>query len=1112
MNHITRLELFREIRKSRKRYLSILLIVALGVAFYTGVRSSGPDMEKTVDTYYDDSKVMDLRIISDWGFDNDDVEAVSKLDGVESAAGYRSLDIVCPLGDKRYNLTVMESTPGMNEFNLIEGRLPTRPGECLIDPKVKDYGDGVEVGDTITLEAGRSDEDLTDTLSDTELVVVGVGTCPWYFSYDRGTCTTGDGDSDGYLLVSSDTFVTDYYMQLFVRCADADDLNCFAKAYEKKIEEFENTIRASEYAICKNRYEKTDSQLTLIIDTIDGQITEGEEQLALAKAELEENEAMLQESLETLEAGQKEYDEGLAAYEAGLSEYEEGKQEAENAEQEITAGNVSLDEAEEELQTANTKIELGNAALTAANAACSAAKTQCDTYEQILSNLKDQLADAKDKLEGSDYDNELTQGLVSVLQNQIEGNELLLDRARDTLADAEAQVTAYETQIAEAEAQAQAAEAVIAANRTALNDGQRELGESEEQLTEAKETLAAAKEKLDSAKEELDAGRAAYEEGKEQLEAGWDTYEQEQEKATAELAEAKELLADTKAQQEQLTVPEWSYYTRESLQAYVEYSNDAERIDRIGRIFPVIFFLVAALVALTTMTRMVDEQRLQIGTMKAIGYSDGTVAIRFLFYALSAAGIGCLLGIAVGEAGLPRIILFTYGMMYSGIPKFYYAFNWDHVLLATIAALGCIAAATLGACYREFQSMPAGLMRPHTPKSGKKIFFERLTFLWKHLGFSLKATIRNLCRYKKRLIMTVVGIGGCMGILLTSFGLRDSIYAIAQFQFTQLQHYDGTISLDMSENRDTEAIRTELLEEFPYISQVMALQETSVEVGDGTTAKATYMMVPDHYEEFTDYIMMRDRSSKETYTFPEHGVAISEKLALSLDKKVGDTVWITYGDQRKEAEIVCIFENYIYHYMYMSKETYQELFGEEPNYSTYLINLTESTEENRDELAAKVLADDRFASISFMAGMSRAVDDMLSNLSLIIIVLIVSGGLLAFIVLFNLNNINITERRRELATLEVLGFYTRETAMYVYRENVVLTLLGIGFGLFFGTWLHRIVVETVEVDVMMFGRSISTASYCYSALLTLLFAVIINGMMLISIRKIDMVESLKSVE
>lgn len=559
--------------------------------------------------------------------------------------------------------------------------------------------------------------------------------------------------------------------------------------------------------------------------------------------------------------------------------------------------------------------------------------------------------------------------------------------------------------------------------------------------------------------------------------------------------------------------PEWLITDRNDLPEYSDYGDNADRIRNIGQVFPVIFFLVAALISLTTMTRMVEDQRTQIGTLKALGYSKFAIMSKYINYALLATVGGSICGVLIGEKVLPYIIISAYGIMYHNMAsnlQIHYEFTY--AVTASVAAVVCTLGATLFSCYRELSETPASLMRPPAPKEGKRVLLERITFFWKHLSFSWKSTLRNLFRYKKRLFMTIFGIAGSMALMLVGFGIQDSIMDIALRQYSKLQHYDGTIISDEDAGKKEREKLEKFLQEDERILRYTDVQFTKMETPAGKSNLSVYVYVPENLENFKEDVTLQNRRTKEQYELSDAGAAISEKTAKLAGLSVGDMITLIQDNKPYQVKVDLITENYMGHYIYMTPKVYEEAFHKKPDFENIIFTVKDEAKENMEQVGNEILEFPAALSISYTSSLADQLDRMLSTLGTVIVVLIVSAGMLAFVVLYNLNNINITERQRELATLKVLGFYDQEVSQYVFRENVLLTIIGVIAGAAFGILLHRYVITTVEVDAVMFGRNIKPLSFLYSALFTCGFSVFVNMVMHFKLKKIDMVESLKSVE
>ena len=661
-------------------------------------------------------------------------------------------------------------------------------------------------------------------------------------------------------------------------------------------------------------------------------------------------------------------------------------------------------------------------------------------------------------------------------------------------------------QIAENEAKLTSGEQEIAENEAKLADGEKEIADNEKKLADGEKEITDNEKKLQDAAKDLKKGEKDLADGKKE-------YEDAKKDAEDEIAENQQKLDDAKKELEDLEMPEWMVTDREALPEYTDYGDNADRLRNIGQVFPVIFFLVAALISLTTMTRMVEEQRTQIGTLKALGYKKSAIAAKYICYAFFATLLGSVLGMLIGEKIIPYIIITAYGIMYHNVENtLQIHYELKYALLASVAALICTVGATIFSCVHALAETPASLMRPPTPKEGKRILLERIPILWKHLNFTWKSSLRNLFRYKKRLFMTIFGIAGSMALMLVGFGIRDSVSDIVHLQYTNLQHYDATIiSDDDATDTEREAL-IESLDKNESLDHYTKIRLSKLTAPNGKSNLSVYVFVPENLENFKKDVTLRNRVTKEEYELPEDGAAVCEKTASLLGLKIGDELTLEKDDKEYHVKISVITENYAGHYVYMTPQIYKETFGEEPVYEDIVFSVKEEYKDQVEKVGQKIMDSPAVLSISYTESTIEMVDRMLSTLGVVILVLIVSAGMLAFVVLYNLNNINITERQRELATLKVLGFFDIEVSQYVLRENIILTIAGILFGSGFGILLHRFIIVTVEVDAVMFGRNIAPLSFLYCAVITCIFSAVVNIFMHKKLKKIDMVESLKSVE
>lgn len=1114
----TRKDFYMEIRKSLGRFLSILFIVALGVAFFSGIRASEPSMRITGDRYFDQEELMDIQALSTFGITDDDIDAIEAVEGVERVEGAYSADMLCETKKKQYVFHVMSLPENMNHVTVSEGRLPKKIGECLVDDDM-----GYKVGDTITLKSG-TDDPISDTLKQEKYKVVGIGNSPCYISFGRGSTTIGSGSVSGFLLVPAKTFALDVFTEAYVQVEGAENLIAYTEEYDKKIETVLDRIEEITGERGRIRKQEIVDDAQAEIDDAKAELEEGklkaQEELDDAKAQIDDGEAKLTEAKQQIadgksqissakttlnskddelteaktkySSGLKKWQEGTEAYEAGLAQFEAAKPEAL---EEIAKGEAGLEAYRKQLDEAKKGAQ------------------------GKLKELEGQLAyimSLEPGPEDEDYE-ELHQKWEEQYGASIEQLETGISEVNKELETLETQEQDYQSKLTalnNSKAELAAKEQQLADTKAALDSSKQQLSDAYSQIESGKGQLASGWAQIDEKEQELASGEAEIAENETTLEDAKAEYEEGKKEAEDEIADGEAKIADAEEELAEIEDPKWYVYDRSNLPEHDGYGENADRMRAIGKVFPVIFFLVAALISLTSMTRMVEEQRTQIGTMKALGYSKWAIVSKYLSYALLATAGGSIIGVLIGEKVLPFIIIYAYGIMYQHIPEILVPYDWAYAIEASIDAVACTMFATVFSCYRELGEQPAALMRPPAPKIGKRVLLEYVGVIWKRLNFTWKSTIRNLMRYKKRFFMTIFGIGGCMALMLVGYGIRDSVFEIADIQYTEIQTYDGNLILKENLSEDEHQELTDSLEQNQDIARFMdAYMKNLVLTKDGHE-RETYVMVLGQPKDSEKYVHFHDRKTKEAYELSDDGAIISEKTAKLLNAKVGDTISIKDENEgNKEIVIQNICENYMGHYLYMTPKYYEKVYGEKPEYNTVLFSVQDSyTREQMEEAGEKILARDEVLSLSYMKDIEKRLNDMLKSLNLVIIVLIVSAGMLAFVVLYNLNTINIAERKRELATLRVLGFYNPEVAAYVYRENILLTLIGTIVGAGLGKILHLFIIETVEVPAAMFGRIINLPSYIYSFLFTILFSMIVNGVMYFKLRKIDMVESLKSIE
>ena len=1206
--NILRKDFIIEIKKTMGRFVSIFFIVALGVAFYSGIRASEPSMRITADQYFDDSELMDLKVMGTMGLTKADIKAIGKVSGIEAVEGGYSKDVLCPVGDNEKVVHMLSMQKNFDQVSVVEGRLPEKAGECLVDEDFLSYT-GLKVGDTVTFHSGDG-EALTDSLVTDTYKIVGIGNSPLYISFGRGSSTIGTGEISGFVVVDKASFDMDVYTEAYVNVSGAEEKTAFTDEYNnlsdaakeavsaieeercaarkqeivdeanEKLADSEKTVneKSQELEDAKKELESGKSKAAEELEKAKQQITDGEAELADAKQQIADGETQLADAKAQLNDKQAQLDSAEAQYESGKAQLDQKEQELADAEQ-VYLSNYSkympiITAGKEQIPAGKSQIADGKKRLDEGLAPLNQLKDELAGIEDEISQCDSKIAGLKTQLDGMDSEvyrkyvnipkenrNEEEQAYVEKWENlntklagmqerktQLENTkqEKLNKAGFATEADLEAQITsltkqkedldAKETallqqeqtlaaqeeellsagrQITDGKSQIAAARSQLDSTKSQITDGKAQIQSAWALLNEKEGTLNASKAQLASGEQELADGRSEYEQAAKEAE---DRITDGQVKITdgeKQLVDAKQKIADAKAEIKKIENPKWYVQTREdALTEYQGYGDNADRMRSIGKVFPVLFFLVAALISLTTMTRMVEEQRVQIGTMKALGYGKAAIAGKYIGYALIATLGGSIFGVLVGEKILPFIIIYAYMILYKHLPAILVPYHMIYALQASGIAVACTLIATIASCYKELAAEPAELMRPAAPKQGKRILLERIGIIWKHLNFTWKSTVRNLIRYKKRFFMTIFGIGGCMALMVVGFGMKDCIYEIVSLQYEKVQFYDAATYMSDDISEENRQQLHDYLDQNADIKETIEARMQKTDVKSASGKKTLYLMVPSDNEKIENFLSFHSRTNKdEVYSLKKDEVILTEKMASLLNVKVGDELTIEdedRGDQTVTVGAIC--ENYMSHYLYLSPEKYEELYGVPAEYNTIIYSVKDGKDDQIEKIGTKLLSMDGVLNVSYTSSIEGRLDDMLRSLNLVIVVLIVSAGMLAFVVLYNLNNINITERQRELATLKVLGFYDGEVASYVYRENILLTIIGSVVGMVLGNLLHRYIILTVEVEEAMFGRQIHWQSYLYSFLFTVAFSLFVNWVMFYKLKKIDMVESLKSVE
>ena len=1113
-----RKDILRQIRGTFSRFFAIFAIVALGVGFLAGLLATTPDMRLSVDRYYDETHMMDIRVLSTMGLTDGDLDEIRKIDGVEAVMPAYSADMLVNMKSDDTAVTRLHSLPfndlqGENSLNrvvLLEGRLPQAAGECVMESE-KMLGSSLSIGDTLRLS--DENENLTDTLAAGELTIVGKVRSAYYFSIEKESSSIGKGAVDLFLYTVPETFRLDVYTDIFVTVGGARELTAFSDTYDDAVQPVMDRLEAlGEKRVVVRRDE--------IVGEATGELADAQKEYDEKKQEAEEQLADAQQKLidarDEIEKAERELADGR-------KELEDGEHQAADAEKTLADALSQIEDGEKALADGRKQFARDKAAaekeLAAKEQELAAVRKELDSSAGKLSAFKAQLDEGKQKI---DQAKAMIGALTAAgkteeaaaLAAQLEPQEKEYNKKLELYTQQSAEFTTAEEQWSEGKAQLEAgrktAEAELAAAQARLDESEKMLAASRAEWQRGKAELEENQRTLADARAELSSGERELADAKGKLADGEKEYADSKREADEKLSDARKKLDDAEQQIADIETPEWFVLNRHANVSYVSFEGNAEKVEAIAKVFPIFFFLVAALVALTTMTRMIEEQRTQIGTMKALGYSKGSIAFKYLLYAGSATITGSICGLLIGFKVFPTVIWGAYEIMYT-LPPLLAPFNVKYALISSIAAIVCTLLATFAACYGTLIEAPARLMLPRAPKPGKRVFLERIKPLWSRLKFTHKVTVRNLIRYKKRFFMTVFGIAGCTALLLTGFGLRDSISDIVGKQFNEIAQYNTIIQFKNQEaavGADMQSILGD-----GRFTGYLSVHQANADVTVGNKTQSATLYVPQEAEKLKQFITLRERRSGRDVPFKEDRVVVTEKMAEKLGVKEGSVIQVKDADNRTaQFTVGGITENYVYSYVYIPPALYAQAFGGEPEYLTMIATLADTSRGNRDALTETLLEYDDISSVQFTTDLSEQFSDVIKNIDYIVVVLIISAGLLAFVVLYNLTNINITERQREIATIKVLGFFDREVSAYVYRETALLSLIGTAAGLILGIFLHAFVVKTAEVDIVMFGRSIKPLSFVLAAVMTLVFSVLVNLVMHRKLKKIDMVESMKSGE
>lgn len=1125
---------FREISNSKARFFSILIIIALGVGFFAGIKSTAPSMYNLAETYYRDNNLMDYRLVSTVGFDDDDVKAVKSLRGVTAVMPSYFCDVVetANSGGEIIHLMSLpksfEKEKVLNTPVVKEGRLPNKSGEIAIEDGAIS-GARLKIGDTVEFSPQAGDTDITTALKTLKYKIVGIVGSPLYISYQRGTTTVGDGKINQYMYVCPSNFAYERYTELYVKTT-ASNNSAFSEEYKNDIEKFNSVLKKSGKLRCqsfsKDVITKAENELSNAKDKYNSGYKKVYKKLANAEKKLKDGEKQYNKKIKQtkkelkitnkkLVQGKIDLEQARVNYYSEISKAEktikDSEKQLKEAERKYKAGKAKFDK---EIPKAQAKIDRG-----------------WDKYNEAYEKFADEqepmlkagIATAKETIE-------TLQGVYDLLPD--EEIKKQINSAKETLAQLKKQYSDAKSKLKKSENKLIKAQAQLDKKR---NTTKAELDSAKAQITVGKTELARGKQQLEyektqgynkliTAENELAKGQSEYDEGiktfkKEKakglkkLQAVEEEYQKQKANADKKFAKAYKKIQDSEKQIKDMKNPKWYVFIRDDNPGYSTFSQNADRLDAVASVFPVFFLLVAVLVCVTTMTRLIEEKRTEIGTFKALGYSNRSIVIKFIAYSLTAGVAGSIIGTILGVISLPFVIYETYKIMYY-IGDISLVLHIPSIIIGVLAAVICTTAVSVIVCCNSLRQKPAAIMRPKAPKAGKRIFLEYIKPLWNKMNFTAKLTARNLLRYKSRLCMTVIGVAGCCALIVAAFGLMNSFVPLTDDQFQTIYKYNTTVvTKESGTEKELEYLTNIVKNDSNVRHYSLAIQEeTCVKFKKVMKQDGTYITVLQNMKDFNSLISLHTRTEKQELTLRDDGVLINEKLAEEMGISVGDSISVGEPGNMATVKVQGIYEQYINNYVYMTPTLYKNLYGEEVKYNMMDVVLGDTSEKAEKLFSEKCLKNEKIVTVSYIDSILEDFRNMLDSLNMVVVVMIICAAALAFVVLYNLTNINIGERVREIATFKVLGFYNKETSAFIFIENIVLTLLGIGAGLVLGVFLTDFIVQTVEIDNIMFGRDIFMSTYFYAAGLTMLFSLMVLFVMRFKIKAIDMVESLKSVE
>lgn len=1172
INKVLITDALRTVKKSRSRFISIIAIVALGVSFFAGINAVSPDMTDTITEYIRSSNAMDVQIISTAGLTDSDIAVIKSINGIEAAVGEKFVDGVCQVDGKQisdidgsemtvrvYPLDVNKAIAAdsgaddstyLNRPQLLEGSWPTSPNQCVVDQSRLSSPEEFKIGSTITVEGDGTD--MASSLANTQFTIVGIIRTPLYISYERGSTTIGTGKLGTFIYVPIENLIAEYYSSVNIKIAGSD-------AYELYSEEYENFVKPYVDYLGTISQDLLATRVSSLKQQYSSQVTEGEREYAESKAQIEaelaDAKAQVDQILDLAENGEAQLAQYKADYNAAAAEYEgkidAGKLEHSTQYAEWEAKRAQYNETKALVDKyANAENQYNNA-VTEFNVA----KNQVDTMASTVDYLSDIIATTRSAVD--QLNNNQDAGLDSIIdrfqESGLVGPEV--DQITDTIHSWTAVGTAEEM-AAYMEPQLQDLETKLAASKQELSDAQTALAEKEAELKKAEELVA----QLKVIQARLDVAAVELDEAEKQLtDAGYDIqfgelevlsqlsdkrnqitdfetnlniakekaktveaeYEAAKEQAYAQLEKAKNELDAAKSFLLGLDNAKWYVNDRnDALMGYETYAQMTERMTAITAVFPWFFFIVAALVCLNTMTRMIEEERIMLGTFTALGFTRTEIMAKYLIYAFLASAIGGVAGSLVGFVLFPYAVSIAFTILFD-VPDIMLSYRWSYATIGITASIAVTVLATYYTCHKSLNVLPASLMRTKAPAIGKRVLLEKIPAIWTRLSFTWKVTMRNVFRNMKRFVMATMGVAGCTALLVAAFGLNDSINTTLNKQFIdsdRVWNYDmqivlgGSYDTTMGECAPFNTVKGKAQIKSAMLEHMKVYDVTA----DGKNERLeTYVVVPNEPGAVSEYINLIDSETGQQQYITDSGAVITQKLADTMDVDIGGTIKVIVSDEYSvSVPVASIVDNYAFHYIYLSPVLYKQIFGANPSYNYIVANLAVDNMEasQKNALAEELMGEYDISAIAYTSQIQNSLQNILDSISAVVVIMIISAGLLAFIVLYNLSIINITERLKEIATIKVLGFDDGEVSAYIFRENILLTVIGIIEGVICGIFVHRLVISLAEVDIITFGRNIDLSSFIYSVVLAFGFSMLVNLVLHSKLKKVDMVESLKSIE